>query len=313
MNAECSAEEHRAVCEWLRSSRQNREYFEHLKAIWILAAFPLERAEVADYEKFRSRFFLKAKKSYKFRYLSLVAAAASLLFVFFAVSLYVKRDNGFSGEDMATFANNGEDLLYHWMPDGSRLTLFSGARIHYKKDFRQKRAVLLKGRAFFDIAQDVSNPFHVYASDVDILVTGTKFLVIYDTTVQETGDVLKVFLEEGKISARDMKGSGQINMLPGDMVVAGKNRRLQKVADAGIPEEMEIMAACFQFENVKMDKVLQQLASYYNVSFVCGNDTVGELLFTGEIRNKNIKECLDLFNRTMGLQYSVKDTVITLY
>lgn len=312
MSAESSAEEHRKVCEWLKSSGQNREYFEHLRAVWILAAFPRERAKAADYEKFRSRFFLKAKKRYKYRYLSLIAAAASLLVVFFTVSLYIQRDSGFSGEDMVTLANNGDDLLYHWMPDGSRLTLFPGARIYYKKDFLQKRAVLLQGRAFFDIAKDASNPFHVYASDVDILVTGTKFLVIYDA-VQEAGNALKVFLEEGKISARNMKGSGQINMLPGDVVVIGKDRQLQKISNAGIPEEMGIMANCFQFENVKMGKVLQQLASYYNVSFVCGNDTVGELLFTGEIKNKNIEECLDLFNRTMGLQYSVKDTVITLY
>lgn len=312
MNAESSAEERREVCEWLRSSGQNREYFEHLKTVWILAAFPRERAEAGDYDRFRSRFFLKAKKRHKYRYLSLVAVAASLLFVFFAVSLYVDRDSGFSGENMAALANNGGDLLYHWMPDGSRLTLFPGAKIYYKEDFLQKRAVLLKGKAFFDIAKDVSNPFHVYASDVDILVTGTKFLVIYDT-VQGVGDVFKVFLEEGKISARDMKGSGQINMLPGDMVVIGNNRQLQKISGAGIPEEMGVMAKYFQFENVKMNKVLQQLASYYNVSFVCGNDTVGELLFTGEIRNKNIEECLNLFSRTMGLQYSVKDTVITLY
>lgn len=312
MNAESSAAEQREVCEWLRSSGQNREYFEHLRAVWILAAFPRERAETADYDKFRSRFFLKAKKRHKFRYLSLVAAAASLLFIFFGVSLYVNRDSGLSGEDMATLANNGDDLLYHWMPDGSCLTLFPGAKIYYKEDFLQKRAVLLKGRVFFDIAKDVPNPFHVYASDVDILVTGTKFLVIYDT-VQGPGDVFKVFLEEGKISARNMKGNEEIQMLPGDMVVIGKNRQLQKVSNAGIPEEMEIMAECFQFENVKMDKVLQQLASYYNVSFVCGNENVGELLFTGEIRNKNIEECLNLFSRTMGLQYSVRDSVITLY
>lgn len=312
MNAESSAKEREEVCEWLRSSAQNREYFEHLKAVWILASCPRERAEAGDYEKFRSRFFLKAKKRPKFRYLSLVAAAALLVFVFFAVSLYVNRDRGFSGEDMARLANNGGDLLYHWMPDGSRLTLFPGARIYYKEDFLQKRAVLLKGRVFFDIAKDVSNPFHVYASDVDILVTGTKFLVVYNT-VQGPGEAFKVFLEEGKISARNMKGNGQINMLPGDMVVIGSNRQLQKVPNAGIPEEMGILDKCFQFENVKMKKVLQQLASYYNVSFVCGNDNVGELLFTGEIRNKNMEECLNLFSRTMGLQYSVKETVITLY
>lgn len=312
MNAESSAEEREKVCEWLRSSGLNREYFDYLRSVWILTAFPRERADEAEYDKFRTRFFVKPEKKKRLPYLSFAMVAASVLVVFFVAGLYLSRDRGSAGQDMVLVANDGRDVMYYWMPDGSRTTLLPGAAIRYKEDFMQKRAVFLEGKAFFDIARDISNPFHVYASDVDILVTGTKFLVVYDT-IRAGGNEFKVFLEEGKISARNMKGSEEIEMLPGDMVVIGNDRQLHKISNGGVPEEMGILDTYFHFENVKMNTVLQRLAPYYNVSFVCGNENVGGLLFTGELKDKDLEECLNLFNRTMGLRYSIKDSVITLY
>ncbi len=305
ISCELSVGERERVSRWLESSEKNREYFEYLKALWLLPMLPEERADESDYMKFKKRFNTAGKKTGKFYYLSFTAVAASVL-LFFLLTPYFKSAPDFIGKDKILISNNEAELLYYCMPDGSRISLFRGAMISYGSDFLLKRNILLNGKAYFEIAANHEDPFHVYTSDVDIKVTGTKFIVDGNN---EGG--FKIFLEEGRVCLKRIEGSKKIDMVPGDIVVMDNGMNFTKISKASLPWEMNILRSDLCFENVSMDIVLKKLSAYYNISFIC-SDNIRRLLFTGDLKDETLESSLNLFNQTMGLKSSINKNVITL-
>ncbi len=100
------------------------------------------------------------------------------------------------------------------LPDGSAVSLSSGARITYDRSFKE-RFVMLEGNAFFLISSNPSKPFVVRVGDIAIRVLGTSFMVMDgrdsiliemktgavavskegNQMVVKAGEVLKVFRE----------------------------------------------------------------------------------------------------------------------
>lgn len=81
------------------------------------------------------------------------------------------------------------------MPDGSTIFLRKGSSIGYEKDFgRTNRSVTLNGEAFFDVKPDAAKPFIIAASNTQVQVVGTSFLV------NTNNNQVALFVRTGKVN-----------------------------------------------------------------------------------------------------------------
>lgn len=118
-------------------------------------------------------------------YSKVAAVAVVLLAATFAFSTFSKtEDAGFVVTEYA--ADSREDIN---LVDGSVITLDQSARLRT----RDERAVSLKGRAFFDVKTDVTNPFEVRLPVGTIEVLGTQFSVTAER------DLTEIYLVEGSV------------------------------------------------------------------------------------------------------------------
>ena len=81
----------------------------------------------------------------------------------------------------------------HTLSDGSSLWLNTNSKVEVSYSAEQRKIMLLKGEAHFEVKKDKSRPFEVYAGDRMVRAVGTAFSVYYD------GDDVEVMVSEGKV------------------------------------------------------------------------------------------------------------------
>lgn len=77
--------------------------------------------------------------------------------------------------------------------DGSVLRLNTASRIEIRFARHERRLVLRRGEAFFEVAHDATRPFIVVAGDTQVRAIGTKF------DVRRTAGETQVILAEGRV------------------------------------------------------------------------------------------------------------------
>lgn len=152
------------------------------------------------------------------------AAIAACLLLLFVPGLLP----GVNAEHATRTAEMRDVLL----ADGSRLALgpLTGLDVRLGPD--RRRANLLDGEVFFEVAADPSRPFVVDAAGVQVAVVGTAF----DVRVSRTA--VAVAVRSGLVDVRgDGKGSPPVRLSAGDRVVVDRATRLLK-RDRIEPEEV---------------------------------------------------------------------------
>jgi ferric-dicitrate binding protein FerR (iron transport regulator) len=115
------------------------------------------------------------------------------------------------------------------LPDGSVVWLNCASSLAFPASFSGKeRTVQLKGEGYFEIAKDASKPFKVQVSDMEIVVTGTKFNI-------------KAYGDEGKIHTALFEGSVKIKtknkidtLNPGEQAFVSSAGSLEKTGAGSI-------------------------------------------------------------------------------
>ena len=105
----------------------------------------------------------------------------------------------------------GERRVVH-LDDGSHLSLNSDTQLVVKFSREQRRVVLWKGEAYFEVAHNANRPFVVSAGGHDVTAVGTSFQVRYDS------GVTAVTLVEGTVivssAAAPLVGTGSDGVAP---------------------------------------------------------------------------------------------------
>lgn len=119
---------------------------------------------------------------------SLSAAAALMLF---AAGLYIFNAGWFGGTHYSTPVGGMDHVL---LTDGSNVTLNTDTSIRVALNDKERRVELEQGEAFFDVAQDKSRPFVVYAGEKRVVAVGTQF------SVRRDDDDIQVVVTEGRVN-----------------------------------------------------------------------------------------------------------------
>ena len=100
------------------------------------------------------------------------------------------------------------------LPDGSVVTLNKNSSLNYPSKFKgNKRAIALKGEAFFNVTPDKENPFVINVNDVEIKVVGTSF------NVRSENGVTEVIVETGVVQVT--RNNKMVELRPAEKLKVG--------------------------------------------------------------------------------------------
>lgn len=106
------------------------------------------------------------------------------------------------------------------LDDGSALRLNTGSRVRVRFSGQQRRVLLDRGEAFFQVAHDSQRPFVVQAGDAQVRAIGTRF------DVRRDGQRVRVVLTQGVVvvdrprapyAAVTLKPGQAVNLTAGDV------------------------------------------------------------------------------------------------
>ena len=211
-------DERRAFEDWL-SEPQNAQAYESVVATWDQSMF------VARTDMGRDRNLDRARS----RRAPLMLVAASIAVIALVPGgLFVMRHNWPGSRSLHEsraidiVADQAQRRMVR-LADGSRLTLDRGASVRELSSAAERRLVLIRGRARFDVAHDTRRPFVVDAGTGRIIAHGTMF----DVSLEDR--TIRVVLLRGVVEVRRRDEHGLSTdrprfLRPGEQIIVGAGR-----------------------------------------------------------------------------------------
>jgi len=206
-------------------------------------------------------------------------------------------------KEFAAGPGRAETLL----PDGSQVTLNSGAVIKYPEKFKgKKRAVSLEGEAYFDVAHNASKPFIISTDGIRVEVKGTSF---YINTHSWSGD-FELVLTSGKVDLFfDQDGTirepepGEkrfpVHVEPGQKaVIHGHQITISPNTDANY---MAWKTRKITFNNEPLNSVAATLSKVYQANVCLGNPSLAQCRLTATFDNQSLESVLNVLKATLDV------------
>lgn len=114
------------------------------------------------------------------------------------------------------------------LSDGSVLRLNTESRVEVRFSHGERRLVLRRGEAFFEVAHDVTRPFIVVAGDTRVRALGTKF------DVRRTDGATQVTLAEGRVEVARPGRQQRWTLVPNQRITLNGAPPVPERADAAM-------------------------------------------------------------------------------
>ncbi len=193
--------------------------------------------------------------------------------------------------------------------DGTLVNINKHSYITYPVRFRGgERRVILKGEAYFDVAQDLHNPFIVQAQDVEIKVLGTSFFI---SAVKDAPKV-EVMVSSGKVAliAPDMQ---QLALDAGRKGVYFREENQLIEDEITDPNYLSWKTRFIVFENTRLAEAFKVLENTYGVTFLIADAAVGNCRITATFSDKSIDDILAIISETFEIRFTRTNNVINVY
>ena len=222
-----------------------------------------------------------------------------LLLISLGTAAFFLVSQGSFSKKIRVATNNDVKNLEVSLPDGSKIFLNRNSELIYHSNFgKPNRKVKLTGEAFFDIAEDKSNPFIVDAGNVSVKVVGTSFNVI--TCNSEAA--VEVYVKTGKVMLSDINGSQSILLDP-EYVGTMDAKKSQKIINTN-PNYLSWNTGLLQYDGQKLDIVFHDLKRVYNMDIVADDPLILENTWTSPIDNQSQETIIRLICASFNLSYT---------
>ncbi|MBN8859531.1 MAG: FecR domain-containing protein [Sphingobacteriales bacterium] len=199
------------------------------------------------------------------------------------------------------------------LSDGSKVWLNAASSLRFPVSFTgDKRAVVLSGEGYFEVAHDAGKPFTVSVNGTEVHVLGTHFNI--NAYADEA--TVKTTLLEGSVKVS--KGNTDKMISPGEQAVTGNN---DNVVDPEISiQQVDVDAVTawkngrFVFKGDNIQSVMRQLARWYNAEVSYEKNVTNEE-FVGVInrsRYDNIADILEMMGKTGTVSFAINGRHITV-
>jgi transmembrane sensor len=197
------------------------------------------------------------------------------------------------------------------LPDGSRVVLNTDSRISVLFDSKERRLVLERGQARFDVAHSPGRPFIVIAGDKQIVATGTAF------DVRWTDTQLSVVLFEGRVQvlsrgkSADETGARPVTLEPGQR--AQFHRRTVTIRSVqALDREEAWLEGRAVFERTRLSDAIGEMNRYTRRRLEFTDSRVGELRISGTFSVDDVdafaRSLVDLF--PLSVEFSDERIVV---
>ena len=191
--------------------------------------------------------------------------------------------------------------------DGTKIWLNSDSEISYPVQFAEdKRAVTLRGEAYFEVSKDESRPFIVNVEQMTVKVYGTKFNV----NSQMKG-IVETVLVEGRVGI--IADDKEIILLPKQKAVYDQEKGDVYVQNVDITSYVAWKDGNFVFDNASLGAIMDKLSLWYDVDVFYGNDEVRNVHLSGDmVRYKEIQNLLYFFEQISDVKFEIKGRTIVV-
>ncbi len=265
---------------WRQQSQAHAQAYRKIETLWQMLEVPVK------IDQHRRKH--NSKPAYFQRWGFGLSIAASLLLI---VTLGMFPD--YLRQPWADYSTHiGERTSVH-LEDGSVAYLNTDTAIDVIWHDNERRVVLFRGEAEFEVAHDSRRPFRVQAGNTITEALGTRFIVRY---ANSTGTVS---LLEGKVRTEQTGGKGAfITLHPGERVVFDA-QRLGEVVAADVSAADAWRRGRLLMNFVTLKQVVAEINRYHRGQVILLGDTLAD---------KEINVAIDLNNIGTWLE-SLKDTL----
>jgi ferric-dicitrate binding protein FerR (iron transport regulator) len=192
------------------------------------------------------------------------------------------------------------------LPDGSLVTLNKYSSLQFPGQFGDhSRVVYLKGEGFFQVVNQVRQPFIVKMNGVTIRDLGTSF------NVRAGNGETEIIVETGEVQVES--GPYVVKAGAGEKVIVGNSRTGSgQAADGLYPRKTAAADELYQYyrtkqficRNTPLGKLTEVLNEAYDVHIVIEGQALRDLPLTATFRNESLDSVLSVVARTFGLTLS---------
>jgi transmembrane sensor len=188
--------------------------------------------------------------------------------------------------------------------DGSQVELNTDTVVRVADVSGQRKVVLEKGEAFFQVKHDSNRPFIVMAQGHRITDLGTKFLV------RENEDQTEIALVEGRARFDDKDRDGKLRSLvlaPGDVVSATADSvSLTRKTVALLGNELGWRRGVLVFKHTVLGEAVEEFNRYNARKLVIADPAVARLEIRGTFRTEDMAVFADMARDALGLRVSAR-------
>jgi len=214
--------------------------------------------------------------------------------------------------------NHGQTTQKIRLEDGTMVYLEKGSRLSFPIHFETKRReVVLSGEAFFEVAENPSKPFYVYANELITKVLGTSFRVSAlenskQVTVKVQTGRVSVF-KQNRIDIADPETKGLL-LLPNQQAVFNRINEVLNRSLVEVPAPIQAQNRLIkrQFEEVQVAEVFEELEKLFGVEIRYNEDTLADCILTTTISNDSLYDQLEVICQTIGGAYKEIDAQIII-
>ena len=314
LDAGLTGDEKARLLEWLHADPQNRAALFELAAVWdeldVLAElstlFPLEPAVSRRALRLTGRRAIAASAAA----LTVIAAVAGL---FLYQRLQEDTAAGATADATLHFETEVGGHESERLADGSVVTLNTDTALSVEYTSGERRVVLERGEAYFEVAEDPSRPFAAYVGGRIVQAVGTAFNI----RLARDGDV-EVTVTEGRVKLLDapQAAATQRAASPTEFdttLIEGEVALLDEAALPRVmpritrltPNEVDIKVAWQRgmliFEGEPLGAVLTEVMRYTTTEFVLEDERLGDVRVGGYFRAGDIEGLLIALNENFQI------------
>ena len=196
------------------------------------------------------------------------------------------------------------------LADGTKVYLNSGTELEFPSRFsKEKRQVILKGEAYFEVARNENKPFIVQVNEMAVKVLGTSFNV--KSYVDEPG--VYTTLVEGSVAiVRD--GQPDKVIVPGEQAYYNKGVGTLSVNPVDVAEFIAWKDGFFLFKDLPLEEILRIVSRWYDVEVFYVNQGARSVVYSGKLpMYSSIEDVLRKFEISGEVRFDLKGRVLMVY
>ncbi|MDN5217102.1 DUF4974 domain-containing protein [Fulvivirgaceae bacterium BMA12] len=298
--------------DWIRQNPEKKEEVE--EAAKILASFSIKTLPV-DLEKY-NQDLQRIKNTLDFSQTAQTTTAkrrsfgmwrvAAAIALVLAVGIFAYRYVVVPTEPLETIyfekSNPRGVKSTVMLPDGSKVKLNSQSNLQYEEDYEKgERKVYLRGEAFFEVVENPSKPFTVYAGNISTTALGTSFNV----KAYPEDEIIEVYLVTGKVEVKNVADQTNLTLLPDEGARFDMKNNIFSPFENDIDQILAWRSGTLVFKKADFPEVLKRLERWYNVEFVLNGAPQDSWSLTGEFQNESLENVLRGIGHTTHYDFKI--------